>query len=83
MQDIHRPLPANRSAVEEYDLGYKEPSKVPLGKVTLKSVMKFLTEHQVDPKKHNSTKIAEEYLIPEEAVSKLFYFYLKMFLISV
>lgn len=62
----------DRGIIEEYELGYKEPSKVPLGKITLKNAIKFITNHQVDPKKYNSTQIAEEYLLPEETVSKLF-----------
>lgn len=65
-----RPLPLNRGPVEEFELGYKEPKKVPLGKVTLKSAIQFITNHQMDPKHYNAANIAEQYNLPEDVVSR-------------
>lgn len=65
----NRPLPLDRSAVEEFELGYKEPSRVPYGKITLKNALRFISHHQSDPKEYTAEKIAEEYNLSEEAVS--------------
>lgn len=67
-----RPLPLDRNPVAEYELGYKEPTKVPLGKVTLKDAIKFISSHQLKPEKYTVRKIAEDYKLPEESVSELF-----------
>lgn len=74
-----RPLPLDRNPVEEYELGYKEPTKVPLGKVTLKDAIKFISSHQLKPEKYTVTKIAEDYKLPEESVSESLAFFLNFF----
>lgn len=65
-----RPLPTCRSIVEDFEYGHKEPENVPFGKITIKNAMYFIGQHQMDPKKYNSTTIAEKYKLSEEAVCK-------------
>lgn len=67
--DSSRPLPLDRGAVQEFELGYKEPSRVPYGKVTLKSAMQFITNHRHNPVEYSVERIAEQYSLPEETVS--------------
>lgn len=43
---------------------------MPVGKVTLRNAIKFITHHQRNPKEFTVEKIAEEYKLPEEAVSE-------------
>lgn len=68
--DPNRPLPTDRKTVESFLYGVKEPNHVPLGKVTLRSALEFITKHQGEPINYNAKKIAEEYSIPENTVSK-------------
>lgn len=69
--DPERPLPVNRSQVEDYEYGFKEPERVPPGKTTLRNVVKFLTDHQLDPRIFTIQKISDDYLLPEPTVSKI------------
>lgn len=72
-------MPLDRHPVVDYELGYKEPKRVPYGKVTLKNAIKFITNHQLNPEEYRVEKIAEEYKLPEEAVSECFVrFFLNM-----
>lgn len=69
-ENPERPLPLNRKIVEDFDYGFKEPEKVPLGRVTLRNALKFINDNQSNPKEYSAVKIANEYLLPEETVSK-------------
>lgn len=62
----------DRSAIEDFELGYKEPSRVPYGKVTLRNAIKFILNHQHKPEEFTAEKIAEDYKLPEESVSEYF-----------
>lgn len=65
-----RPLPLDRKHVEEFEYGTKEPANVPIGKVTLRMALEFLTKHQNDPKEFTVKKIADDYSLSEEKVGK-------------
>lgn len=65
-----KPLPLNRQTVEMFEFGYNEPKNVPIGKVTLRTALKFITDHQADPIKCSIKKIADKHLLPEEKVGK-------------
>lgn len=69
-QNPERPLPLNRRNVEDFEYGFKEPEKIPLGRVTLRNALKFINDHQSNPKEYSAIQIADEYLLPEETVSK-------------
>lgn len=77
-------MPLNRDAVEDFELGYKEPTRVPYGKVTLRNAIKFITNHQHDPVKYSAENIAEDYNLPIGSVSKYFVinFYTTVFVLQ-
>jgi hypothetical protein len=65
-----RPLPVNKSQVEDFEYGVKEPERVPEGRTTLRNALKFITDHHKNPRLHSAEQIAKEYAIPEETISK-------------
>lgn len=69
-ENPNRPLPSNRAQIDDFEFGFKEPEKVPIGRVTLRGALKFITDHQADSKKCSIEKISEEYLIDEDKISK-------------
>lgn len=70
-ESLERPLPLNRKLVEQFEFGFHEPLKIPVGSCTLRQILKFLTSHMEDPVTWNSTKIAIEYKIPEDTIRKI------------
>ncbi|XP_063909071.1 protein NDUFAF4 homolog [Zophobas morio] len=70
-----RPLPLNRHQVEEYEYGFKEPDKIPIGKTTLRQALQFITDHHNDSKLHTPQKIAQDYQIPEESIKNILKYY--------
>lgn len=65
-----RPLPLERKQVEEFEYGTKEPDKVPVGKITLRTALEVITRHQNNPKEFTVKKMSEEVSLPEEKVRK-------------
>nr|XP_022921279.1 protein NDUFAF4 homolog [Onthophagus taurus] len=70
-----RPLPTSRTYVDSGDYGFYEPKKVPLGRVTLRNVVKFISDHQSDKKTFSASKIAEQYLLPEDTTNHILKYY--------
>ncbi|XP_055384896.1 protein NDUFAF4 homolog [Condylostylus longicornis] len=70
-EDEKKPLPLNRSAVEDFEFGFKEPVKVTIGRCTLRQAMKFLVDHESDPTVFTAAKIAEDYKIKHDTVEKI------------
>ncbi|KAF2891868.1 hypothetical protein ILUMI_14304 [Ignelater luminosus] len=66
-----RPLPLDRTAVPESEFGFREPSKVPYGRVTLRNALKFIGRHQTKPIEYPISRIAEEYKLSEETVQNI------------
>lgn len=66
--NLEKPLPLDKSATVPFEYGFYEPKRIPLGRITLRKVMRFISEHHVDSKANNATKIAEDYLLPEKTV---------------
>lgn len=60
----------DRSQVEDFEYGYKEPEIVPKGKVTLRQVLKFITDHAEDPKKNDINNISKTYNLSEKTTGK-------------
>ncbi|GJQ81581.1 hypothetical protein Trydic_g9956 [Trypoxylus dichotomus] len=73
-----KPLPLDRTTQPDFEYGFYEPKRIPLGKVTLRKALQFISEHHVDAKTNNATKIAEEYLLPEKTVESILR-YFKMY----
>ncbi|XP_055851268.1 protein NDUFAF4 homolog [Episyrphus balteatus] len=70
-----RTLPLDRKIVQDFEYGYKEPVRVTPGRCTLRTAMKFITDHQGEPDLWTTKKIADEYKIKEETVGKILYFF--------
>lgn len=64
-------LPTNRSIQEEYEYGFQEPEYVPEGHCTLRQAMKFVYDHQIEPKYWTAERIASEYKMNSELVGLL------------
>lgn len=69
--DPNRPLPQDRSNPQQPEFGFTEPKIVQKGKVTLRQALKFISDHQADPKTWTIDKIADEYLINKESIGKI------------
>lgn len=65
-----RPLPESRGIVEDYELGFKESAQVPIGKASLRTVMRFIGMHQNNPRHNTAEKIATEYDLDVDKVCK-------------
>ncbi|KAJ8945872.1 hypothetical protein NQ318_002712 [Aromia moschata] len=73
--DPGRLLPSDRRSVGQYLYGVKDPDHVPLGKVTLKTALEFITRHQNEPRTYGSKKISEEFSIAEETIKNILKYY--------
>ncbi|XP_050075640.1 protein NDUFAF4 homolog [Anopheles maculipalpis] len=70
-QDPDKPLPINRSTVEEYEFGHLEPRTVTKGRCTLRQAVQFIANHQTDPQQWTAAKIAEYYSMKETLVKNI------------
>lgn len=61
-------LPLDRRTTEDYEFGYLEPEKVPIGRCTLRQALKFIADHQTEPTVWTAGKIAEDYKMKPELV---------------
>ncbi|XP_050315345.1 protein NDUFAF4 homolog [Anthonomus grandis grandis] len=66
-----RALPQDRAQPEPYLFGHKEPDVIPPGKTTLRNALKFISQHQNEPRKYTPEHIANEHNIPEDVVKKI------------
>ncbi|KAJ4433538.1 hypothetical protein ANN_15847 [Periplaneta americana] len=73
--DSSRPLPQDRSAVEEPVYGYREPRMVPQGRFTLKQAIKFISDHQENPSTWTAAAIAKQYNINQDKLEKILFYY--------
>ncbi|XP_030035200.1 protein NDUFAF4 homolog [Manduca sexta] len=70
-QESKRGLPQDRSMVEEFEYGFKEPEKVRYGRTTLRNAIEFISAHQTNPKEVTAAKIATEYKLDEKDVETI------------
>lgn len=68
VENPNRPLPEDRTMVEDFEYGFKEPSRVTYGRTTLRHAINFITAHQSNPEEFTVAKIAEEYKLKEDDV---------------
>ncbi|XP_049880207.1 protein NDUFAF4 homolog [Pectinophora gossypiella] len=71
----NRPLPEDRKMVEDYELGFKEPERIPYGRTTLRHAITFISAHQMDPEEATAEKIANEYKLKKEDVDNILKYY--------
>ncbi|CAH2012259.1 unnamed protein product [Acanthoscelides obtectus] len=70
-----RPLPTDRTTVQPFLYGMKEPERIPAGKSSLKGILELISLHQNDPKIYNAKKIAEDTMIPENTIKNILKYY--------
>lgn len=66
-----RPLPLNRKTPEEFKFGYMESEKVPRGKISMRSVLEMLNEHQLDAEKGTAAKFSTDYKVKESYIQDI------------
>lgn len=66
-----RPLPLDRKTPQEFEFGYMESEKVPRGKISMRSVLEILNEHQSDPENASTVKFSEQYKVKEEYIKDI------------
>lgn len=66
-----RPLPLNRKTPEDFEFGYLESEKVPRGKISMRSVLEMLNEHQLDAEKGTAAKFSQEYKVKESYIQDI------------
>lgn len=70
LNESAKALPLDRQIVEDFEFGFKEPTKVSRGRSTLRQAIKFISDHQSEPDTWTVQRIASEYKLKEEIVSK-------------
>lgn len=57
-----KPLPTNRSSVDDFEFGHQEPEpkNIPLHKCTLRQAIRFISDNQEKPDQWTAAKIAED-----------------------
>ncbi|XP_068625074.1 protein NDUFAF4 homolog [Battus philenor] len=70
-QNPNRPLPQDRKQVEDFEMGWKEPERIPYGRTTLRNTLEFLESHQLNPEEVTASKIAFEYKLKQEDVESI------------
>lgn len=66
-----KPLPLNRSIVEEYEFGHLEPQKILKGHCTLRQAIEFISKHHTEPNTWTCSKIASDYGMKEVLVQNI------------
>ncbi|KAG8223066.1 hypothetical protein J437_LFUL002014 [Ladona fulva] len=66
-----RPLPLNRSAPEDTDFGFPEPSMLPKGRITLRQALKLISDYQSDPSSKPISAIAAEHNLGVEMTENI------------
>ena len=54
-------MPGIRKKVPEHEYGYKEPEKIPEGRISIKQAMEMLNRYSADPKVHSAQVLAKDY----------------------
>lgn len=72
--DSTKALPLDRQTVEDFEYGFKEPTKVSRGRSTLRQAIKFISDHQSEPDVWTVKRIASEYKLKEDIVCKIYEF---------
>ncbi|XP_034663768.1 protein NDUFAF4 homolog [Drosophila subobscura] len=70
-----RPLPLERKTPDDFEYGYKEPSRILGGRCTLRQALKFINDHQNEPELWPAKKIADEYKLKETHVDNILHYF--------
>ncbi|XP_017483798.1 PREDICTED: protein NDUFAF4 homolog isoform X2 [Rhagoletis zephyria] len=69
--DPSKPLPLSRKTPQDFEYGYREPTRVAAGCCTLRQAMQFITDHQSDSSLWTKQRIAADYKLKEDVVELL------------
>ncbi|XP_036324805.1 protein NDUFAF4 homolog isoform X2 [Rhagoletis pomonella] len=69
--DPSKPLPLSRKTPQDFEYGYREPTRVAAGRCTLRQAMQFITDHQSDSSLWTKQRIAADYKLKEDVVELL------------
>ncbi|EDW83086.1 uncharacterized protein Dwil_GK22664 [Drosophila willistoni] len=70
-KDSERPLPAERQTPSDFEFGYLEPSRISVGRCTLRQALQFINDHQVEAEKWPIKRIADEFKLKESHVGDI------------
>ncbi|XP_014086802.1 protein NDUFAF4 homolog [Bactrocera oleae] len=73
--DPNKPLPLSRKTPQDFEYGYREPTRVVAGRCTLRQAMQFITDHQSDPELWTKQRIASDYKLKEEVVDNILHYF--------
>jgi NADH dehydrogenase [ubiquinone] 1 alpha subcomplex assembly factor 4 len=54
-------MPENRSDLEDFEFGYKEPEKIPDGRISIKKALDLVNKHASDREQFTAEVLASEY----------------------
>lgn len=64
-------LPERRTKLEEPELAFEEPEKVPEGKASLSQMHDFINEHYTNPAQYKAKDISEQYKLDSAVVEQV------------
>ena len=73
-----RKLPEKRSKLEEPELAFEEPERVPEGKASLSQIHTFISENYTNPDSYRAKEIAEQYKVDRAVVECVLKYYLPL-----
>lgn len=68
---MERPLPENRTPVEDPEFGYFEPATIPIGRCSLRQALEFISQHDRHSKDYARDLIAKDFKLDKVVVSSV------------
>ena len=66
-----RKLPEKRTKLEEPELAFEEPARVPEGKASLTQIHEFINEYYLNADQYKAKDIAEQYKLDSDVVEQV------------
>ncbi|ELU10393.1 hypothetical protein CAPTEDRAFT_149484 [Capitella teleta] len=61
-----RPMPEERRQLADLEYGYKEPERIPEGRISIMKALELLNKNSEDPKANTAAVLAAEYKLKED-----------------
>lgn len=71
----NKSLPRNKASFNDFEYGAYEPTKVSVGKCTLRQAVAFLMENDAKPTTYTAANIATEYKLDQKTVENILKYY--------
>lgn len=68
VDDTPKTMPLDRTRVEDFEYGHKEPQRIPRGRTTLRHAIEFIGNHLTEPEQWTVQRIADQYKLKESVV---------------